>query len=82
MDELIDKSFNMEKEFSEELQTAIGNVNLIMDILTTGTDLTIIYTAAILKEVIDKKISLNEDTKRIGELGLLYIEMKDLAESI
>jgi hypothetical protein len=69
-------------EFSEELQTAIGNVNLIMDILTTGTDLTIIYTAAILKEVIDKKISLNEDTKKVGELGLLYIEMEDLAESI
>ena len=73
---------NMEKEFSEELQTAIGNMKLIMNILTAGTDLTIIYTAAILKEVIDKKISLNEDTKKIGELGLLYIEMKDLAESI
>ena len=72
----------MEKEFSEELQAAIGNVNLIMDILTASTDLTIIYTAAILKEVIDKKISLNEDTKKVGELELLYIEMKDLAESI
>ena len=44
--------------FSEELQTAIGNVNLVMDILSGSEEVTHLYTIAILAEIIKRKYIL------------------------
>jgi hypothetical protein len=63
-------------EFSEELQTAIGNVNLIMDILSGSEEVTHLYTIAILAEIIKRKYILTEELRSIGEMYLVYVELQ------